>query len=536
MLIDIISGAYYAEAEEVSFQKNNIWIQGFGWTDSEDNFADYCLKSGKNIHWRNLFGAFSVFLALEDENIVFTDNSNLQCIYISDHAISDSFLEIIRHEKNKYGTNLHFDEDALTEYMVLGKYFFNKTLIKEIRKSRSDEYYIISCGKISVHKKGIGDISEPSEVESIPLFFKLLNSRIAGRKILLAQTGGYDSRLINVLMDPEQNIQLFMEGNNVLSSDYLIAKKVAENSNRPFEYYGGDERRELTENLVREIFSKRDGMCFAITPSLIRAFDYTEYFNSKGYSLQFTGDGGVLHKDWEWMQDLPFYHKHSVNVRKFYSQRIAYAYKSKGLTNRIMSNYSNVKETICSALENLAKGHSNTESYDLFYYYVSSDRSESYHIHDNGFSKYAPLTEFELVKYSYHLPRRKRFFYNQMRSIITKANKKIARMPTNYDTTASSEFIYIIRDVFVQLKEYFVKMHRMVYRKIFKTNPKDNNSVWNVEKLNLTQLALTQKAYEYCRKQDILDAKYSINEYDNDRLSQMICLYLLSETCGMTDN
>ena len=468
-------------------------------------------------------------MSYKNECIVFTDNSNLQCVYISDHAVSDSFLEIINHEKSKYG-ELVFDEDALTEYMVLGKCFFDKTLIKGIRKSKSDEYYVISGGNLSVINKGIGDISGPSRVENIPSFFQTLNKKVHGKKILLAQTGGYDSRLINVLMDSEQNIQTFMQGNNTLSNDYIIAKKVAESLNRPFDFYNGDESRRITEELVREIFLRRDGLYFTISPSLIKSFDYSDYYLNKGYDLQFTGDGGVLHKDWEWMQDLPFYHKRSIDVGKFYNQRIAFSPRLKGLSERIISNYSNVREIICSKMEKLAKGHINTEAYDILYYYVSEDRSESYHIHDNGFSKYAPLTEFELVKYSYHLPRRKRFFYNQMRSIMTKANVKVARMVTNYGTTASSEFHYLIRDVFFQAKEYLVKLYKMIYRKVFKSNPKYHNNVWRTEKLELAQLPLTKIAYEYCKKKDILNIECNINECDNDRLSQLIYLYLLSET------
>ena len=535
MLIDITSGARYADGKEVSRDEKSIRVQGFGWTDLEDDFNEYCIKNGKNVCWGNLFGAFSVFLTFKDESVVFTDNSNLQCVYISDHAVSDSLLEMIRHEKDRYGVKLRFDEDALTEYMVLGKYYLDKTLIAGIRKSKSDEYYVISGGKLSVHKKGIGDITGPSKAKDIPSFFKTLNGKLRGKKILLAQTGGYDSRLINVLLDPRQDVQTFMQGNDFQSRDYLIAKQVAENSNRPFEYYGGDENRKLTDELIRKIFLDRDGMYFTVTPSLVRTFDYSDYFNDKGYSLQFTGDGGVLHKDWEWMQDFPFYRKRSVNIDKFYDQRIAYAPKFKGLSKKLQANYPKVRETICSELNRLVKGHINTEAYDLFYYYVSSDRSEHYHIHPRGFSKYAPLTEFELVKYSYHLPRGRRFFYNEIRSITTKMNIKVARMTTNYGTTASSELPYIVRDVFFQMKDYFVKLKRMVYRKVLKLNPRDKNDVWLPEKLDLAQLALTKKAFEYCKKQEILDAGCEIGQCDSGRLSQLLCLYLLSEACGMAE-
>ena len=90
MLIDIISGTHYQNDEEMSVNRNNISIQGFGWTDADEDISDYFLKCGEEINWSNIFGAFSAFITTEDKCIVFTDNSNLQCVYISDHAISDS--------------------------------------------------------------------------------------------------------------------------------------------------------------------------------------------------------------------------------------------------------------------------------------------------------------------------------------------------------------------------------------------------------------------------------------------------------------
>ena len=73
----------------------------------------------------------------------------------------------------------------------------------------------------------------------------------------------------------------------------------------------------------------------------------------------------------------------------------------------------------------------------------------------------------------------------------------------------------------------------MIYRKVFKSNPKAHNNVWRTENLDLAQLPLTKIAYEYCKNKGILNIECNFNECDNDRLSQLIYLYLLSETCGM---
>ena len=45
-------------------------------------------------------------------------------------------------------------------------------------------------------------------------------------------------------------------------------------------------------------------------------------------NLQLTGDSGILHKDWEWMQDLPFYHKRKTAFRTFYRHRIAFTVRA----------------------------------------------------------------------------------------------------------------------------------------------------------------------------------------------------------------
>ena len=225
---------------------------------------------------------------------------------------------------------------------------------------------------------------------------------------------------------------------------------------------------------------------------------FKKHLGEKNTILFLTGDGGALHKDWEWMQDLPFYHRRKTNLNRFYDQRIEFLKYNNYLGEKLCPVYTNQKKRILAHLKEYSRSI-NTESYDFLYYYISGNRRLYYNLHEFGVFMYAPLNEFEYVRYSYHLPRRKRFFYNQIRKLTTGANKQVARIPTNYATTASSEVRYLMRDVFLQGIDYSKKAIRMFGRKFF------NRSFfvsapfeWDIDDIRL--LPYASEALSYAKK------------------------------------
>jgi len=144
-------------------------------------------------------------------------------------------------------------------------------------------------------------------------------------------------------------------------------------------------------------------------------------------------------------------------------------------------------------------------------------------------SSYAPLWELELVRYSYHLPRRKRFFYNSMRDITTKANPAIARIPTGYGTTASNEAPYVIRDVFFQIVDYFKKACRLVSRKVLKKSLFVGRvTTWSTEQ-EVRELDLSKKALEYCIQKGYIAEGTNLSEISYSLLGRIIQIYMLAD-------
>lgn len=249
-------------------------------------------------------------------------------------------------------------------------------------------------------------------------------------------------------------------------------------------------------------------------------------------NLQLTGDSGILHKDWEWMQDLPFYHKRKTDLRKFYRQRIAFAVRAPFCGEFIDDAYRNQEDYFLKEMEKYKKDI-NTRSYDALYHYVNGNRSNLYNcISNSEYTLYALLTEFAMVRFSYHLPRLQRFYYNNMRKMITQANLKIARLPTNYGTTASSEMFFLLRDIPVQLKEYLVKAKRLIKRKP-KLKPKEEEILdWPLEP-DVRGLELSKKSVFWAIEKKILDQNAKIEAIPYDNLCRLIHIYILHSEYGI---
>ena len=146
----------------------------------------------------------------------------------------------------------------------------------------------------------------------------------------------------------------------------------------------------------------------------------------------------------------------------------------------------------------------------------------------NGLISYAPLLEIDLVRFSYALPRFERFFYNSMRKTISAENIKIARLTTNYGTTASSELRYLFRDCFYQTIEYARKAIRVVSRKFFNISILNNNVLdWSLEKevraSQITKDAVTfAQKHKFIKTVDISGLKYT-------ELQRLIHIYWLAQ-------
>lgn len=479
------------------------------------------------IPFTKIFGAFCLIIdKLDGESIFLSDNSNLHCFFIGGNYIGDNFLEIIRYEKSS-----EFNMEALCEFFILGGVYFGKTLVAGICLSSNDSYYVSVHDSIKEVTKGIGDIDEPSSINDVSEFFRDMAYSLSDYRLTLSLTGGYDSRMVYACLKDHIPIDVFMSGNNERDPDIISAKKVAQAGGQTLEVIK-IEKPKINEEYLRELFQYSQGIAPFVNDGYMRISSFIKNRSLYDYDCYLTGDGGVLHKDWWWVQDLPFYKRKKVNIKRFYDQRIGDIDSSLTFDNKLSVLFETIRDRFITEIEQYIK-RLNTQSYDSFYYHINGRKIVvHYSINSKTIASYAPLWELELVRYSYHLPRLQRFFYNSMRKIITENSRLIARVPTIYGTTSSSEPKYLLRDVLFQGVDYGKKAIRLGGRKLLNRSLFIGNlSTWSAEN-DIRGLDISHEALNYCKRQRFIDPSVTFQSVSYSCLGRIIQIYLLAEYMG----
>lgn len=480
----------------------------------------------KNILFSEIYGAFIMIIKdLNSEQIIlFSDNSNMRSLYIGNKGVSNDFLELV-----KYQENVSFDKKRISEFLSLGTVYFRKTIVKEIYMSDSQKYYLIHNNKISEFSKNIGNIDEISNIDHIDKFFEDIAYAIKDRNITLDLTGGYDSRMVYAeLKNHIPNINIFISGPDS-ASDVIVAKKIAKKENKQIDRYIPGKPK-ITEDYLYQLF--RYNQTFLSFNSSIRMEGFTRYRKQKGYNIRVTGDGGVLHKDWWWIQDFPFYNKKKVDLNRFYRQRIyLIEINAELFTEEIKKYFETMEEYFINNISRYKK-ETNTQTYDMLYYNVSGSKlSKGYNISSNILDCYAPLWEIDLVRYSYRLPRKKRFYYNFIREVTTRNAPEIAKVRTVYGLNASSKKSDKIIDTVYFIKEYFTKVMRLFRRKFLNKNVASDVDIWSPYE-EIKSLEVFDDAVQYFKDQNVLN-----NNIKKENIPDLICdrlllIYMINKYCG----
>lgn len=503
-------------------------VQGFffvlGFESGEKSISEVIriMEKEKRIPFDQMYGSYVYLIRDTGRTFCFSCNSMLRSVYMCKYGASNSFLELLSYVKER--DTLHFNSESVSEYYSLGNIYFNKTFVSEISILDNDKYLLWENNKLTICDKGIGDIEKEGRIKNAKQFYEELAVAIQKYNVALSLTGGYDSRLVLSQLYDKTDMTLFFTA-NFQTKDGNVADKVADTVGKELIIIK-TEKPKITEEYIVDMVEESDGMQPLSLDSDCRLNNARTVLTNMGINFQLTGDGGVLHKDWEWMQDLPFYHKKKTNLKKFYYQRLAFARKAPFCGAFIQDAYEQQENYFIKSMKKYVK-RINTQSYDALYHYVSGNRSNLYnHKATKLFTLYAPLTEFDMVRYSYHLPRRERFFYNHMRKMITSANCNIAKLPTNYGTTASAQKIYLLRDIFFQIKEYAVKAIRMLRRK-FNIRPRSECVLdWSLD-ADLRELSVSSRALEWAISKQIVSAEANTNNLPYTHLTRLVHMFVL---------
>ena len=236
-----------------------------------------------------------------------------------------------------------------------------------------------------------------------------------------------------------------------------------------------------------------------------------------------------MHKEFWFTQDLPFYWKKKTNCETFYYRRMKDYSRYYG--KLITDNTSSIDHLNINKLHELSKDR-NAKSYLFFGWKMDWTMAAALNTEMTSPISYAPLQEIELVRYSYSiLPKGKRMnmFHRQL---TTRANKKVARVPTCYGTTASSEPLYLLRDVFVQ-GIYYAKMALKYFvRKFLKVSIFTENV--NLQDIDpqLRALKTSREAVQWAKDRGYLSNDATAENIPVALLSKMINLHFLSQELG----
>jgi hypothetical protein len=525
-------GEIDVKVEMKSFKNFEYCIEGVIFSeDYEDEkktlefIIDFYNDFGE-IPFEKLYGGFILLLKNRDteEIIIFTDNSNIRTLYYSKDYVSNDFLKIVKEDKfNK------LDFEGLSHYLLLGEIYLNKTLFKNINNTKNTEYIIIRRDKVSIENKEIKNIDSNNKNIRFDSFFDSVSKNICDKKITMDLTGGYDSRLVfSMLKDKGLDINLFISGKKD-SKDVLIAKKISKITKYYIDFFQV-KKSKLNEKKLWELFEF--GETIYSLKSSYRIKNFAEFRKNKGYNLRITGDGGVLYKDWWWIQDFPLYNKKKIDVDKFYKQRIKLTNINRDLfTDSVKESMYRAENNIINNIVKLKK-ETNTKSYDFFYFNLKGNLISKA---NNCFSKYipiySPLWEKELVSFSYDLKRKDRFFYNFIRKMITKNAPELSKIRTEYGMNASNNFFDKIIDSYFFIKQYFVKAFRYFKRRFLNKNYKSDVDIDDFYD-DIRKMDILDKAIGFFKKNNFLKESVKKEDLSDNLIDRILNVYMLIEYGG----
>ena len=522
----------YERFELFETEKYKVYYQGIffirGYMAGEESIKEmlkqYVLE-GK-LNFKGFYGAYLLMIYDKEKKewVFFSDNSTLRSFYIGKTMISDSLLDLVKVEPE-----IRFSPEGMSQFISIGYVLFGKTVLDEVYTSDRDKYYVISKAKVSSYDKGIGGIEGESEIRDVELFFEDVAHALKNEQVTFDVTGGFDSRL--VLSEMYQGLpsaEVCISGPKE-HPDVIVGSKVAAALGKQIIHFQPDVEAVTEENILGVLKYMQCTEKFIVG---YREWKLAEDRRNRGKTVRVTGDGGVLHKDWDWIQDFPFYRKRIKNKEKFlgkyYRQRVEIVNaQMQGWNKNIRQAYEKQRDLFVNRCMDFCQ-KTNTETYDTIYYYFSAAhhycRYNTQAMYVNG---YAPLMEFEYVKYSYHLPRIQRFYNNDMRKSIDRCNHDVAKIRTIYGTRCTGSFVSRVMDVPFYLLHQLKRLKRLLTRIFMNQNKHKDVERWNpMEYLRTSKLL--KDAVLFGKRVGLLADNFDINCADKKDIESLISFYYLS--------
>jgi hypothetical protein len=425
------------------------------------------IKNNKIDNIDNIRGHFFIFIINKTNNYkyVFIDNSGIFKAFIHENVISNSLLELAKY-LNFDRSKLNFN--SIVEFLRLGYTYAGQTFFENIK--RIDKHDIIvytQNNRQIIQDKELKEINQPIDLEVID-FYRGFYEAVKHKKMSLDLTGGTDSRFIVGLLNYlNADFELAIAGLEGIK-DIEIPRGISRILKKDF-FVTYHHIEDITDDLIRDLFYLADAQVDIIIYH--RRYQFSMDRKARGVELQIGGEAGNFYKDFAWLQDFPFYHKKKANIERLYDLRIepiTYPHDQLGdKTKTISQDFRRkvIKKMYTFQLE------TNTQTYDniFFNYKNPSNMSTFLTVGNRMMETYGPLLESDLIRYGFGLKRRKRFFNNFQREILTKYCPAIARVRTTEGgVTCSSRRIDKLKDSVKYVLNKQERLIKQILRKVLK--------------------------------------------------------------------
>lgn len=460
----------------------------------------------------------------DDDLYIFVDNAGLYQAFYTNNNISNSFLELIKHEKCKV-TDL--DPEAVYEFLYFGYFFLDRTFFRFVKKIPGDKVFHYTCkdGKRHVLDKNISyfNVASINELKSFDEIFEKLAISLSNRNVSIDLTGGVDSRLIAAVLGYYgMKFETASSGGTADYEDVAIARDVANALGHP--YYSTVHSISSLEEDLTDLFFSTDGLYDMLYYH--RLLQFAKSRVSRGMDTMISGVGGELFKDYWWLQDFPFYNKHSPNIERLVDIRIM---TFKPIQDVLTKNYSEIGRSLRSKIIQELSRYSletNTKTYDNIFFNFMMKNVGGRGLTNNSFfiQTYAAYLDLDMIRIGFNLPRRLRFFNMFHRKEITRINPLIARIPTSEGgITVSIEAVNVIGD----LPKYLNDRLKRLYLKLKKQNKSFTTRENPNSRCQVKNMKVMKHSIEILKDNGFLNDEVEMDQIDDKRLGMYLSLAML---------
>jgi hypothetical protein len=440
----------------------HLFLDGHaGGADSVAALAALLERHGLDELAPRIHGVFGLFVHDAKRGVwqAMADNGGMFKLFHDDTRVATSFLELSRARRASAG---ELSKASLVAYLAHGALLGEPTFLETVRKLRGDEIAEIGPApddRVRIRRKQL-DWSAAGDVPVVLAHFAELTRSLAGRRVSVDGTGGFDSRLLLCLLDHFGAEFEIATSGQPGTPDTEIPREIAGILEHPFHLSGHDVSR--LEDDLPAVFEAGDGL--TDLRRFHRDLQLAQDRLRRGVDLIVLGGGGEHFRDHYVIQDFPRYGSPKVDFARWYDLRMMpVRLPPASLSRSAAIELAELRPRTIARFEE-HRAATNSESYSRAYYFLRAPEhfGQYYANYINmGLDVAAPLLDIEVIRTAFALPPWQQFFHRWHRQVITQHRPDVAALPTADGFSASAQGTRMLRD----LASYGTLQVRRVARK-----------------------------------------------------------------------